>query len=440
MARNACQQLLPRLLTSSSPSSGPTSDDDADFLPPLDPSAVVGGPASSSGCSLSTATFSTVKPEFSLDAARDALFPLCPARKAVRLPFDVPVAARRAIREAVVALFGGRPPEQRGHPGIAVQVILPGHVPACLVGQRGVRNCSGSVLPANTLLGEFGGLLMRRYEFETLYHKDMQANDYAFDLDVDGRAYTLETWHHGTKLLEFANDYRTDLLDCSVGLDRLNAQFVQAEWRGQPRVLVVTTRDVQPGEWIQVDYGKGYWRGFWQRRGVGDSDECPLLVDAPATIQEKGSNEVHKDDEEKNDVAMQEQEDDEKTEAEETRAWLAFKRACRRARGGLGGQIERIWRCSQMVGEKRDYQFWEIAKMVMTPPERCAEWQNKHLGSDEWCAIYKAQIGPLSTTRLARLAPRALGKEAAYENEGDAAAERCGRKNGAAHGTDSEEQ
>jgi len=145
------------------------------------------------------------------------------------------------------------------------------------------------------VLGEYGGLVRTRacvdrhvLPLETdedplrcaktsfTYDHDLDltnvewAEDVALDLLVDARVYTT--------LMAFINDFRVDPLEkgaassASTCARVANAAYEsRLDDEGWPRIVVVATKTIRPGEQVLADYGEGFWsilRGFVDERSM----------------------------------------------------------------------------------------------------------------------------------------------------------------------------
>lgn len=96
------------------------------------------------------------------------------------------------------------------------------------------------------------------------------AEDVAIDLLVDARVFTT--------LMAFINDFRVDPLEkgaASSASTCARVANVAYESRldddGWPRIVVVATKTIRPGEQVLADYGEGFWsilRGFVDERSM----------------------------------------------------------------------------------------------------------------------------------------------------------------------------
>lgn len=111
---------------------------------------------------------------------------------------------------------------------------------------------------AGTVLGEYEGRFRPSGE---------KINDYAFGgatLNEPKQSFVIDPLDGGNGVFEFMNDFRADIsrpLDMSVN-DRslINVRWMTAQNGKEPHIMLIATRDIQPGDWLRIDYGERYWR------------------------------------------------------------------------------------------------------------------------------------------------------------------------------------
>ena len=153
----------------------------------------------------------------------------------------------------------------------------------------------------NVVLGKYIGIQYTNKEFEHVYSrtwKHCQSQQYAFEVQfkvpkayrtdvkqnknythypfesnaiqylsncststativIDGYSLKHATHCGCQNLMIFVNDAKTDLLNDKYST-RQNAEFCVVDVNGWPEVFIITTKQIQPGEEILVDYGPNY--------------------------------------------------------------------------------------------------------------------------------------------------------------------------------------
>jgi len=178
------------------------------------------------------------------------------------------------------------PPCERRLVGLSVETIAHGDAehPSALWGQKGVRYTGSTVLPPGTLLGQYVGVLVADDD-------ELDCNDYTFSVnegsDRGSHKWVVDPLHPdapaGTLLLKYINDYRLDCVQfrrpCRLAARRLNVTVKsyrigdsvapESGQRDSPlSVCYFTSRSVQPGTWLAVDYGEEYWEAWNSERSL----------------------------------------------------------------------------------------------------------------------------------------------------------------------------
>lgn len=157
----------------------------------------------------------------------------------------------------------------------------PKYQPAALRGQLGVRCVQR--LKEGDIVGEYTGLYRlapstpapttSRYVYGFVY----DGISYEIDGDPDGRDN--DGLSNTSCIVTRVNDYRRDVQTVAQGDftyknddNRINCQFINVVYNGEPFVFLIAVRDVAAGEWLLTDYGEEYWRHL-----IGSSSSTPFV-------------------------------------------------------------------------------------------------------------------------------------------------------------------
>ena len=166
-----------------------------------------------------------------------------------------------------------------------------------LRGQMGLYVKHGWRLPRHTVLGPYIGTILEEgnlgimnlperlarerytYTFQQLAPQkkaEVQENSSVLDDEVDSAAgdvlpevlTLIADGMMDCNLLRTINDFREDPIMQPHGSTRdrkKNCMFVEVHHHGWPYAFVVLTQDLDGGDEVLIDYGRGYWEGHEQR-------------------------------------------------------------------------------------------------------------------------------------------------------------------------------
>jgi hypothetical protein len=139
-----------------------------------------------------------------------------------------------------------------------------GYVPSKLVGEWGIRVAAASApIPPGTPLGVYEGVMYQSSRPNWF----PPTSDLALRIGLKSR---FEEWDvepyppYCNAMMERTNDFRIDVTradDTTVNdRSRINCSWSPVMFQGQPFPMFITTTTINPGEWVLIDYGLGYWK------------------------------------------------------------------------------------------------------------------------------------------------------------------------------------
>ncbi len=164
------------------------------------------------------------------------------------------------IKEQITEIMS-LPPGLRFIPALSVEIIQDGHIPAALVGEKGVR--ARQDLPVGTVMGEYEG------ETRLVNKRDDETNDNAYLYAIapknaqQKRNLLIDGTKQSNGVLEYINDFRVNVSNLNSPANRkvhMNCEFIDVSVEGVHRAFFIVNRPVAKGAWLSTDYGTSYWK------------------------------------------------------------------------------------------------------------------------------------------------------------------------------------